>query len=232
MKPEEIHLNDWQRIFIGDVPGGFYLEVILRVVIIYLILMVSMRLMGKRMASQLSRNEMIAMVSLAAAIGVPIQSPDRGVLPIVVIALIVVVLQQLVAKISTRSEKLETLTQGDMTVLVEDSHLNLKNMQKTGITKERAFAQLRNSSIKQLGEVKRLYFEAGGSFTLIQNQEVMPGLGIIPGYDTDFMKQIYQAQDKPVCENCGLQAPQGFQNKFSGHKCKNCGNSTWVKAVV
>jgi uncharacterized membrane protein YcaP (DUF421 family) len=150
MKPEEIPINDWQRIFIGNVPAAFYGEVVLRVAIIYLLLMVSMRLIGKRMASQLGRNEMVAMVSLAAAIGVPLQSPDRGILAAVVIAVIVVSVQQLIAKLSTKSQKLEKFTQGDITPLVEDAHLNIGNMRKTGITRERAFAQLRSKGVPQL----------------------------------------------------------------------------------
>ncbi|WP_229215283.1 hypothetical protein [Dyadobacter bucti] len=55
MKKEDIHFGDWLRMFAGDVPPGFYWEVVLRIAIIYLLLMVSMRLIGKRMASQLSR---------------------------------------------------------------------------------------------------------------------------------------------------------------------------------
>jgi hypothetical protein len=46
MKPEEIYLSDWSRILIGEVPGSFYLEAIIRVVFIYLLLLVAMRLMG------------------------------------------------------------------------------------------------------------------------------------------------------------------------------------------
>lgn len=229
MKPDEIQLTDWQRILVGGVPGGFYLEVILRVAIIYLVLMVSMRLMGKRMASQLSRNEMVAMVSLAAAVGVPLQSPDRGILAAFVISAVVITIQQIVAKMATKNEKLETLTQGDITILVEDSHLNLKNMMKTGITRERAYAQLRNNSIKQLGEVKRLYFEAGGSFTFIPNTEVKPGLSILPGYDTDFMDEVYENTDELVCKNCGLVPTYKINVRIQ--KCDYCGSQDWVNAV-
>ena len=78
MQPQEIHLADWQRIFVGQVPGSFYLEVILRTAVVYAILQISMRLMGKRMASQLSRTEMVAMVAMAASIGIPIMAPDRA----------------------------------------------------------------------------------------------------------------------------------------------------------
>lgn len=228
MKPQDIHINDWHRIFIGDVPGGFYLEVIFRTFVIYLLLMVSMRLMGKRMASQLSRNEMIAMVSLAAAIGVPLQSPDRGILPAIVIAIVVVVTQQIVASKASKNQKIETVTQGDISVLIEDGHMKLDNMKETGITRERAFSQLRSKSIKQLGEVKRLYFEAGGSFSLIKNSEVGPGLGILPGYDERFRKQVYEHSDKSVCNNCGFLVPD---NQSSQKQCENCGKNEWAQAV-
>lgn len=227
MKPEEIHLNDWQRIFLGDVPGGFYLEVVLRISVIYLILMVSMRLMGKRMASQLSRSEMIAMVSLAAAIGVPLQSPDRGILAAVVIAIIVVSVQQLIAKLSTRNEKMETLAQGNISPLVEDGHLNLVEMQRTGITRERVFSQLRSGSIRHLGEVKRLYFEAGGGFTLLKSTDISPGLPVLPIWDKEYQEEISESSKEVVCENCGMEPTGDQQNR----ECPNCRNKTFINAV-
>src|SRR5690554_4671633 len=81
MKSFEIHLNDLSRIIFGEVPPTFFLEIILRTFIVYLVLMVSMRLMGKRISSELQRNELAALVTLAAAIGVPMHEPTRGLLP-------------------------------------------------------------------------------------------------------------------------------------------------------
>ncbi|WP_031530197.1 DUF421 domain-containing protein [Dyadobacter crusticola] len=227
MKPEEIFINDWQRIFIGDVPGAFYAEVVLRVAVIYLILMVAMRLMGKRMASQLSRNEMAAMVSLAAAIGVPLQSPDRGILAVVVIAGIVVFVQQLIARLASKNQRLEKITQGNVTPLIEDSRLNLQLMKRTGITRERVFAQLRCKRIRHLGEVKRLYFEAGGKFTLVKRHESVPGLPILPIWDQDFQLRISAISDKWVCSNCGQDRGMAQPTKC----CENCEGASFIKAV-
>ena len=227
MKPEDIYITDWQRIFIGDVPAGFYLEVVLRIAIIYLILMASMRLMGKRMASQLSRSEMIAMVSLAAAIGVPLQSPDRGILAALVIAIIVISVQQMIASLSTKSEKIETLTQGNITPLIEDGTLNLHQMKRTGITRERAFSQLRGSSIRHLGEVKRLYFEAGGKFALVKNTEIVPGLPILPIWDREYQSRISETCDEYVCEQCGNPAADNQADEA----CSKCGNKRFINAV-
>jgi uncharacterized membrane protein YcaP (DUF421 family) len=97
MKPDQFHLTDWPRIFIGDVPGMFYVEVIIRTAVIYFILMASMRLMGKRMAAQLSRTEMVALVAIAASIGIPIMAPDRGLLPAVISAIVIVLGERIIS---------------------------------------------------------------------------------------------------------------------------------------
>lgn len=223
MKKEDIHFGDWQRMFLGDVPAGFYWEVVLRIAVIYIVLMVSMRLMGKRMASQLSRNEIIALVSLAAAIGVPLQAPDRGILAAVVIAIVVVFVQQWLARFASRNQRFESVTQGDLTILVADSSLNLNQMKLSGITKEKAFSQLRNNGIRHLGEVKRLYFEADGSFTLIRNAEVSPGLGILPETDIEFIRQVCRPSQVRVCKRCGYAVAHGT--------CGQCGSDEAVNAV-
>src|SRR3954471_12365738 len=75
MDAQKIRPNDWHRILSGQEPVAFYLEIVLRVAVVYLILMLAMRLLGKRMSSQLSRTELAVVVSLAAAVGVPLLSP-------------------------------------------------------------------------------------------------------------------------------------------------------------
>nr|WP_295924804.1 YetF domain-containing protein [uncultured Dyadobacter sp.] len=227
MKKEDIHFGDWQRMFAGDVPAGFYWEVMLRIVIIYLVLMISMRLMGKRMASQLSRNELIALVSLSAAIGVPLQAPDRGILAAIVIAIVVIAIQQLLAAVSSRNQRLESFTQGDLTVLIADGRLAIDSMKETGITKEKAFAQLRSNGIRHLGEVKRLYFEAGGAFTLIRETAASPGLGILPEEDADFIRQVCCNAGFSVCTRCG----QKLTGAQADKTCENCGSRERAIAV-
>lgn len=62
-----------ERLLIGDGPWAFLVEVIPRAVVMYLLLLVAMRLMGKRVAAQLSITELAVILMLGAAIGVPIR---------------------------------------------------------------------------------------------------------------------------------------------------------------
>jgi uncharacterized membrane protein YcaP (DUF421 family) len=224
MKTDEIKLGDWMRILFGETPPEFFIELVIRSFFIFLLLVVSMRLLGRRMAAQLNRIEMIALFSLAAAIGVPLQAPDRGLLPAVVIAIIVVIVGRLVASWAFRSQKFESFAEDDYTTLVLDGTILMSKLKRTRLTIERLFAQLRGEGIKHLGEVKRLYFEANGSFTLIREDQPKPGLVIIPGFDQELLvaqKHVNQM----VCQQCGHKQTQ--QEK----KCPNCGKEQWIKAV-
>jgi uncharacterized membrane protein YcaP (DUF421 family) len=68
----ENSVSAMQRILIGENPWSFLLEVALRSGIIYVVLFITMRLMGKRMAAQLSVSELAVMITLGAAVGVPL----------------------------------------------------------------------------------------------------------------------------------------------------------------
>jgi uncharacterized membrane protein YcaP (DUF421 family) len=217
---------DWQRIFMGEVPPSFYLEILLRMAVVYIILMGSMRILGKRMAAQLTRNEMAAMVSLAAAIGVPILSPERGLLPAFVIAFIVICISRLIAYVSAYNQKIEAVTQGEADTLVTDGVMKVDAMTKTRITRERIMAQLRGERIRQLGEVKRLYIEANGKFTIVQSGKPKPGLSVIPDNDIDFLAE-QKHNNELVCVVCGN------QNKIQSRSevCTNCGHIKWTRAI-
>ena len=231
MKPEEIKLSDWIRILFGQVPPEFYIELIIRAFLIYALLMICMRLMGNRMSGQISRIDMAAMVALASAIGVPMLSPTNGMLPAFIIAFIVVAISRIIAKLSFRNQHFEEITQDDIDVLVEESVMQPEIMKRTRISRERLFAQLRSEKIAHLGKVKRVYLEAGGTFSLVENEEPKPGLMVLPEWDEDFIHDKLQETDIIICRNCGEKKPDNVPADKST-KCPHCGDSDWTKAFT
>jgi uncharacterized membrane protein YcaP (DUF421 family) len=226
MTKEEFDLWDWQRIFIGEVPPSFIAEGILRLAAAYFLLMLSMRLLGKRMASQLSRNELAAMVSLASAVGVPILAPDRGLLPAFVIVVVVVATSRFLSHLTAKNIRIESYTQGAIDTLVKDAIINIKAMTKTRVTRERILAQLRAENVMNLGQVKRLYIEANGSFTLVKEEKPSFGLSVIPESDVEFLQEQALTEDL-VCKNCG----SNNKSRDLSAICSNCRRSSWTKAV-
>lgn len=228
MKSEDINITDWVRILVGEVPATFYIELIIRAAFVYLLLMISMRLLGKRMSSQLGRHELTAMVTLAAAIGIPLQSPDRGLIPAVIIAVVVIYTGRWIANKSFHNQKFEQFSQGNIDMLVRDSVLDIKTMKKVRISRERLVAQLRSSGITHLGKVKRLYIEASGGFTIIMEENPKPGLSVLPRWDDDFNSRFKKSDTLLACQTCGttLHKPSNEQVE-----CPNCKDNSWVAAV-
>jgi uncharacterized membrane protein YcaP (DUF421 family) len=230
MEKSQIKITDLYRILVGDVPFEYYAELLLRSVFIYLLLMICMRLLGKRMASRLGRNELIALVTLAATIGIPLTAPERGLLPPVIIAVLVVYISRWIAARSFRDIKFESFSQGHIDTIVQNGVMDLNIMKKVRLTRERLVGQLRQGGVKHLGEVKRLYMEANGGFSLVKQDEPLPGLFIIPRWDDELYNRLQKAESEMACENCGFIKQQSFDTKT--FKCTSCGHIAWTPAVL
>jgi uncharacterized membrane protein YcaP (DUF421 family) len=233
MKKEEIHLSDIMRILFGQAPPIFLLEVFIRTLLIYLILILVMRWLGKRMSGQLTIMELAVMLTLGAIVSVPMQMPDRGIIQGVVLLLCALAFQRGVSLLGFRSGKIEDTLQGKSSLLVKNGILQLDQMRKDRITKQQIFSKLRQENIFNLGTVERIYLEACGLFSIYKTDEPRAGLPVLPPDDQDIYKDTKQAELQTpqrnalvACTNCGYAKP-----KEDNAACENCGENNWVNAV-
>ncbi|HEV7330521.1 MAG TPA: YetF domain-containing protein [Flavisolibacter sp.] len=227
MKKDEIQFTDWQRILFGEVPLDFFFEVVLRTAIIFLLLILSMRLFGKRMSAQINRIEMVALFTLAAAIGVPLQTPDRGLLPAFIIAIVVLLLGRLLARWAFNNERFEARVEDRLAILANDGVLDMQKLKGTVLTKERVFEQLRSEGLRHLGEVKRLYLEANGAFSLVKESHPSYGLSVLPLRDTEFLDEQTHCNEQ-VCCTCGKKKADNEQREV----CSNCKDDQWMNGIM
>jgi uncharacterized membrane protein YcaP (DUF421 family) len=221
-------ITDYQRLLLGELPAWFGVEAAIRLGLLYLLMLTALRLMGKRMAGQLSRTELAALVSMAAAIGLPILSPERGLLGSVVIAAVVVVGQRLVTRWAARRARVEQLLVGSVHTVVADGVLQLAALEHAVLSQEQVFAQLRGESLEHLGQVRRLYMEANGTFSLVEEEEPAPGLSLLPRQDEEFRHLQPVAPGQLACLACG-QVVAADPHGPPG--CPTCGASEWEPAV-
>jgi uncharacterized membrane protein YcaP (DUF421 family) len=215
---------DPRRLLIGKTPPLFLLEIVVRAIFVYVVLLVAIRLMGKRVAGQLSLSELAVIVTLGAAIGVPIEVPEHGMLPAAIVLAVAIAYQRVIGFLSFRSRRMELLTQGDLTVLMRDGVLNLPAMRKSGLSRERVYAALRERGIEHLGEVRRMYFETSGAFSIYPANNPRPGLSIVPPEHPGLERQ----RDLVACVSCGTVLEQ---SRRSG-KCPSCGAQSWGDVIL
>jgi uncharacterized membrane protein YcaP (DUF421 family) len=226
MKKDEIKITDLYRFLNGEVPPEFYLELIIRTLFVYLVITFGLRYMGKRISSELNRSELAALSTLAAATGLVILAPDRGLIPPLIVIGVIIGIKRWVQKRNLKSEKFEFMTEGHLTTLVYEGVLQLKPMQDARISKEQLFAQLRDQEIIHLGMVKRVYHEANGAFTIIKADNASPGLPVIPEWDQEFLDEQERSKESMICTHCGKGRQTDEEN------CDNCKNNKWEAGIV
>jgi uncharacterized membrane protein YcaP (DUF421 family) len=226
MKKEEIHLWDIKRILFGQAPPEFLLEVLIRTLIMYVGVIIITRLLGKRMNGQLTIIELSIMVMMGAILAVPMQIPDRGILQGILLLFCVLLLLRGVNWLGFKNSRFEKVLQGEGMLLVKDGVMQLPALSKTKITKQQLFARLRGKKIMQLGQVKRMYIEACGLFSIYTEEAPKPGLSVLPRTDDEMLKELKLSGEK-VCTNCGLVQPPKTQKPL----CPNCGSDAFIMAV-
>jgi uncharacterized membrane protein YcaP (DUF421 family) len=183
MKKEEIHLDDWRRILFGQAPAEFLLEALMRTLIIYVAMLIVLRLLGKRMNGQITITELAVIITLGAIVALPMQVPDRGILPGIVLLVVVMLLQRGVTGWGVRNPRVEKIIQGEMSLLVRDGVLQLNALKDARILRDQLFAQLRDKAIEHLGQVERVYLEGCGVFSVFRREQPVPGLSVLPTLD-------------------------------------------------
>lgn len=180
------------------------------------------------MSAMIGRNKMIAMVSLAAAIGIPVQDPARG-LPAFIIAGVVIGVQRIISTRTVHNPGFEEMVMGKINPLVKDVRLELDNMNKSRISRERTVTEFRTRGIFHLGKVQRAYLEANGNFTIYKfEDEEREGLCILPDWDKDFLEEMNVQDDTFACGSCGnLEKSE----KKPEENCGHCGHKQWFKAI-
>jgi uncharacterized membrane protein YcaP (DUF421 family) len=229
MNKQDIHFTDWKRIFIGDNPALFLVEIFLRTAIIYAILLLTVRLLGKRMAGQLTRTELAVMLTLGGIVSVAMQMPDRGLLQGVGVLACALLFQRGLTLLDWKSSRVETWTQGRVGLLVKDGVLDLEGMRSLRMSREQVFAALRLRKIFNLGRVKRMYFEACGEFSVFTRETEQPGLSTLPPSD-EALRQVQPraSESQRVCKHCG----QLTDDRLKESACPNCGRKVWDQPVV
>lgn len=230
MEKKDISLADWKRLLLGNAPLEFLLEVLIRASIIYIMLWLVVKLLGKRMSGRLTITEWAVMLSLGALISLPMQAPERGILHALVLLAFVFILERVQMAITFRSKKAEAVLLGSMELLVKDGVIEKQHMMRQKLSRQQLFAILRNAKITQLGMVKRVYQEATGDFSIYKNDHPEPGLSILPESDKKIRQSQHRsADDIFACRDCGF--TRSIPEETAPTACRLCGGEEWERAV-
>jgi uncharacterized membrane protein YcaP (DUF421 family) len=218
---------DLQQIFINDLDLPYALEILLRTVLMFALVLLMLRLSGKKGVRQLTIFEVAIIIALGSAAGDPMFQKDMPILPSVLVFAIILGVYRLLTYIAAKSERFESMLEGDAMYIIEDGVFTLEEQQDNTFAKDEFFAEMRAQSIEHVGQVRTAILETNGqvSFFFYSDDDVRPGLPVLPKVYGKRSKTINQ-EALYACTMCGK-----VEKRNQGGECTRCHNVEWVEAI-
>ncbi|HKW31967.1 MAG TPA: YetF domain-containing protein [Candidatus Acidoferrum sp.] len=154
----------WKDMFVLAVP---LLEKILRPVVIYAFLVISLRLSGKRELVQLNPFDLVVLLTLSNTVQNAIIGDDNTVLGGIIGATSLLVTNFLVVRFLYGHRKLDQIVEGRADVLIEGGKVRTQRLRKELITMPQLQAAAHKQGFASLAEVEQCVLESGGTMTFI-----------------------------------------------------------------
>lgn len=219
---------NWKELLLGGEDWSFLPETILRTFIMFLIIVTSLRILGKRGVKQLSVFELVVIIGLGSAAGDPMFYKDVGILPALIVFTMVVGLYTLITFMIGKNKNFEKLVEGKPVCLIKDGVFSINNFKKEILGEDEFFAELRMQGVSQLGQIEEAIEESSGNISIFYypEDEVKYGLPIMPDSLGKTVKKINEA-DHYSCIFCGYTEKLKPAAKTI---CPECKKWEWVKS--
>ena len=186
----------WKDMFVLAVP---ILEKILRPIVIYAFLIISLRLSGKRELVQLNPFDLVVLLTLSNTVQNAIIGDDNTVTGGVIGATSLLIVNYLVVRFLYNHRKLDQLVEGRADVLIEDGKVKAHNLKHELITMAQLEAAARKQGFESIHEVQQCILEPGGTITFI---------GKKPGTDESRHRQLMDRMETMMAEIAKLRSAQ------------------------
>ena len=154
----------WKDMFVLGLP---VLEKILRPIVIYAFLVISLRLSGKRELVQLNPFDLVVLLTLSNTVQNAIIGEDNSVSGGIIGATSLLVVNYLVVRFLYNHRKLDRLVEGKADVLIDDGKVRTEHLKRELITMQQLSAAARKQGFDDLSEVQQCVLEPGGTLTFI-----------------------------------------------------------------
>lgn len=150
------------------------LVVFIRTLILFAIVVVVLRIMGKRQIGELQPFELVVAIMISELAAVPMQNTGipllNGIIPILTLLLAQIVL----SIISLKSFKARGIICGKPSILVENGKINEKNLYREMFTINDLLEQLRIKNIPNISDVEFAILETNGQLSILPKSQKRP----------------------------------------------------------
>jgi len=156
-------------------PGGHVLlQIVLRTGLIYLLVLLGVRLSGKREVGQMTPFDLTLLLLLSNSVQNAMTGPDTSLLGGVIAAGTLLILNYVVADVAGANRRFRKLIEGEPTLLIHDGKVIASHMARERVSMDELHRALREHGINGCDEVALAVLEVDGSISCLKYDELKP----------------------------------------------------------
>ncbi len=156
-------------------PGSHVvLEIVGRTVVIYLVVLLGVRLSGKREVGQMTPFDLTLLLLISNSVQNAMTGPDTSLFGGIAAAITLLILNYLVAEVSGTNRRFRKLVQGQPTLLIHDGEIITAHMAKEHVSMDELERSLREHGISSYHDVALGVLEVDGSISCLKYDELNP----------------------------------------------------------
>lgn len=150
---------------------------LVRTFLLYGVIIIAVRIMGKRQISELQTNELVVTMLISDLASIPMQDTGQPLLSGLIPIMILVSCEIIVSVVMLKSSKFRKLICGYPLIVIRDGKIDQKQMNRLRMSTEDLFQQLRQLDVFSLSDVSYAIVETNGKMSVLKKapqQEVTP----------------------------------------------------------
>lgn len=148
------------------------LEIVLRTTVIYVLVLFGIRLTGKREVGQMTPFDLTLLLLLSNSVQNAMTGPDTSLVGGIAAALILLLLNFLLAEASGLNRRFRRFIQGSPTLLIHNGELVTAHCAKEHVSADEVQRALREHGISTIKEVALAVLEVDGSISVLKYDDV------------------------------------------------------------
>ena len=147
---------------------------LIRTAILFILVVVALRLMGKKQIGKLQPYELVIIIMIADLAAVPMESTGIPLISGVIPILILLVIEVTLSYSSLKSERLRGVLCGTPTVLVENGRIVEGELQRIRYNINDLLEQLRAKNFPNISDIEFAILETSGEISVIPKSQKRP----------------------------------------------------------
>ena len=146
-------------------------SIFIRTIIIYVILNIMLKIMGKRQIGELEVNELVSTLLISEIGALPISDTDIPLLPSIIPILFIASSEVIVSILKNKSPLLKRVVEGEPTYIIYKGRLRQKVLAENRISINEVLTEMRIQGIANFNDIRYAILEQNGKLSFLRESD-------------------------------------------------------------